>query len=404
MESHEPQFRGVWIPADVLHLFRERTVTAMDVFLLVQIDSLVQKEVGCYASNEYLGKMMGWTPRAVQLSVAKLKKLGLLKQVGYDGRHRYLETAWSRVPTRGAMDCAPNKSRGAKDCAQALKAKALSYTGGGLKEVNEMLIPNTNITTTPIKDFDKHTAKRLRNTLLTIRRASGPFSVNKWAKQIQLLRTIDDQDEQTISEVVTWFNDHANDQYTPRVYSAETFRKKFCQLQDAMTRERPAAPVGVFIEPETKEWARKWGKIWPKNTNKDDELITIQVTRNNYTAFDHELWHAILYYRAVAEELKRINGFQNSKDTLPVLMLERLRHDMESVETFTRKWIDNLHRLAHNWDAWTGKLANCGFKRDSLFFIKMGRGWFQAYSGNPKDFDKAMELITNAIGEEKRHG
>ena len=97
-ESQQTHFRGCWIPADIMQLFWDGKINSRETMLLATIDSLVSPEKGCWASNAYLASVVGLKSTThLTEAIGKLKKLGLLFQTSFDGRHRYLETAWSRI-------------------------------------------------------------------------------------------------------------------------------------------------------------------------------------------------------------------------------------------------------------------------------------------------------------------
>lgn len=81
-------FKGVWIPKEI-YLNKELNWT--DKMLLVEIDSLDTEE-HCFASNEYFAEFLGVSIRAVSASVAKLKELGYIEQIYFDGRKRGLKS------------------------------------------------------------------------------------------------------------------------------------------------------------------------------------------------------------------------------------------------------------------------------------------------------------------------
>src|SRR5277367_3080928 len=81
------RFTGYWIPEELSKL--GISITAQ--LLLSTIDSLQQDAPNyCFASNEYLAKMMGLSPSRVSFYITRLKRLGLIEQVSYDGRIRRL--------------------------------------------------------------------------------------------------------------------------------------------------------------------------------------------------------------------------------------------------------------------------------------------------------------------------
>lgn len=91
------KFRGVWIPANVWFMFLKKEIGSTELHLLATIDSLVTPEKGCFASNKYLGEILGVRPDYIARLISKLKKKKLISQVRFDGRRRFLETVWSRV-------------------------------------------------------------------------------------------------------------------------------------------------------------------------------------------------------------------------------------------------------------------------------------------------------------------
>ena len=86
--SHNRDFKGVWIDKEI-YLNEELSWT--EKILLIEIDSLDNDiEKGCFASNEYLGNFLGVAASTVANLVSKLKKLGYINQVFFDGRNRGL--------------------------------------------------------------------------------------------------------------------------------------------------------------------------------------------------------------------------------------------------------------------------------------------------------------------------
>lgn len=79
-------FKGVWIPKEIwLH----PELTMLEKFIAAEVDSL-DGDDGCYAGNEHFMKMTGAKESTVRNAIGKLKKLGLVQQVNFDGRLRYL--------------------------------------------------------------------------------------------------------------------------------------------------------------------------------------------------------------------------------------------------------------------------------------------------------------------------
>lgn len=76
---------GLWIPVEIEVL----PLNLSEKVLLAEIVSL--DRVGeCFASNEHFSKLLGVRPDSASRMISKLKKLGYIKQSGFDGRRRKL--------------------------------------------------------------------------------------------------------------------------------------------------------------------------------------------------------------------------------------------------------------------------------------------------------------------------
>lgn len=94
-ETHKRQCTGVWLPVEVLD---DESLIPTDKILLVEIDSLRgENNEGCFASNEYLGRHVNLSPRGVETAIRRLKDKGLIYQVKFDGRRRWLKVVWPNV-------------------------------------------------------------------------------------------------------------------------------------------------------------------------------------------------------------------------------------------------------------------------------------------------------------------
>lgn len=83
------RFTGYWIPVELTKL----GLTKIEQFLLSMIDSLESEAPEyCFASNAYLADKMEMSESRVSFYITKLKRMGLIKQVGFNGRRRILRT------------------------------------------------------------------------------------------------------------------------------------------------------------------------------------------------------------------------------------------------------------------------------------------------------------------------
>ncbi|TGM35684.1 helix-turn-helix domain-containing protein [Leptospira levettii] len=76
---------GLWIPVEIEAL----PLNLTEKVLLAEIVSL-DRAGECFASNEHFSKLLGVRPDSASRMISKLKKLGYIKQTGFDGRKRKL--------------------------------------------------------------------------------------------------------------------------------------------------------------------------------------------------------------------------------------------------------------------------------------------------------------------------
>jgi Helix-turn-helix domain len=98
-------FKGIWIPAE---LWLDNRLTPEEKVFIAEIDSLDRGKDHCYASNEYFSDFFQCKERKIQDMLSKLKKLGFVEQVSFDGRNRIiksnLKTIYTKFSTSDAQE------------------------------------------------------------------------------------------------------------------------------------------------------------------------------------------------------------------------------------------------------------------------------------------------------------
>lgn len=82
-------FKGIWIPKEV---WLDERLSALEKMILAEIDSLDDGETGCFAGNFYLAEFCQCSEAKITKAIAKLKSLGYIEVVGFDGRKRVLRS------------------------------------------------------------------------------------------------------------------------------------------------------------------------------------------------------------------------------------------------------------------------------------------------------------------------
>ena len=100
-----------------------------------------------------------------------------------------------------------------------------------------------------VNEFDKDCSLRLAKTIQEKHLTRRRIYLNKWIPHFQKLRVDDGIEEERIKKVLDWFLLHIKNQYTPKIYSAEGFRKKFFQIETAMVQDKRQ---GVFDDFDVK--------------------------------------------------------------------------------------------------------------------------------------------------------
>ena len=111
-EAQMRHFRGCWCRAELFDLLESKSIDPREMVLLMVVDSLVNSKGGdCYASNEYLGDVLGTSERHIKRMIFHLHEMGLVRRTGFNGRRRTLVTAWSRVPQPRHPDRNPSSGQ-----------------------------------------------------------------------------------------------------------------------------------------------------------------------------------------------------------------------------------------------------------------------------------------------------
>ena len=99
------QFKGLWIPAEVV----ERSdLTAVDKMLWADIDSFSGNDSTWFKSNRRAAKDMGVSERTITRGLTKLQQCGLIRATQFDGRVRHYVSTLSRQIDEAASTNSPD--------------------------------------------------------------------------------------------------------------------------------------------------------------------------------------------------------------------------------------------------------------------------------------------------------
>ncbi len=279
---------GWFIPIEIVELFQSGKINSTEAFLLATIDSLVDENRGCHAGNGFLAEKMGTTGNVISSIITKLKRIGLITQIDFDGRERNLETIWSKIKLslkalkehkaeiKGRM-CKNKKQSQPKAGGrvnQKLEAESTKSTNrvtsrvtrgenkiktmselkssdgntssnGDSSSNNNNSIRRKNPRTPKSKEkkkptkFDTRAAKELRDVITSTVKINCNASMTQWANQIRMMRERDQVPQEKIRETIKWYANHIGGKFDLEAYSANSFRAKFQngQFTAAMRRD-----------------------------------------------------------------------------------------------------------------------------------------------------------------------
>ena len=88
-EFHEEQFQGWYIEEYIFDAFRDKEISAKELILLAEIDSLT--DIDCsQVTNNYLAKLLHIGTSRISQMLSKLKHLNFIVQEGTNGKKRNL--------------------------------------------------------------------------------------------------------------------------------------------------------------------------------------------------------------------------------------------------------------------------------------------------------------------------
>jgi len=83
-------FQGILIPEEIWEL-QDLSIQDRVILSGIKYLSSLEADGNCCESNESISKFFSLSTRVIQRSLSKLKKLGYIEQISFDGRTRSLK-------------------------------------------------------------------------------------------------------------------------------------------------------------------------------------------------------------------------------------------------------------------------------------------------------------------------
>jgi hypothetical protein len=186
-------------------------------------------------------------------------------------------------------------------------------------------------------------ATKLAGILLKANRISKAPSNAKWAVDLAKLETTDNIPLGRVAAVVDWLTTNIAHQYTPKVFSAESFRKKFLAIELAMssgqTGEAASVQQSTTALKEAEILISHWGHRWPDGTDTASLPQAVAASLSNLRAF----YEQVKVFR---------RGRTDTFAELAALVIQATGQPIDAAEAH---W-GYVHRGAWRWPNWGGKV------------------------------------------------
>jgi len=277
---------NIVIPAEVLF---HPDLTSREKILFGFINNLAYSEQGCWASNKYLGGLIGVRPDTTSTAIAKLAELEFIF-LEYQTRHSdgmtvrkihtnkeypvlYAEMLQEKMEEISKPKIQTKIGRPKKPSDKIQKGVWQNPKGDMVNPKRGIGFGQNNIDNKLDKDIDNKylsrdlkapeseneknkpsakernkdflpLAKELSEIICTQKNMKHTSSqINSWANEIRILIESNGVTRERVQAALDWYRDNIGGEYIPVIESGHSLRSKFIRLEDAMKREKKEKPA-----------------------------------------------------------------------------------------------------------------------------------------------------------------
>ena len=141
-------FKGIWITKE---LWLARDINIQEKCLIAEIDSLDCSEDHCFASDKYLMKFMGCSRSVLQRMLKKIKELGYVSVVSFDGRERQMRSNL-KVAVKEKNNDVPKSGQHTSQKWDSTRPKSGTQSVKGREKVKKTTTARSSNSSTSFKD------------------------------------------------------------------------------------------------------------------------------------------------------------------------------------------------------------------------------------------------------------
>ena len=208
--------------------------------LYSEITALVNEKGYCWANNRYFADLYEVSQVSISKWIGDLERNGFIKCELKNNNKRkiYIER-----PLKKSL-------RGYKEKFKGVQRKVLGYNNNTINNKTKLAKKHRHVRSLLSfgdKTFYVKYAKKLSSLINKEGRMSRKVGIERWTKEIRLLRTSQSIEKIRIKNVIEWLRHHLNDEYTPKIYKADDFREKFKRIEDAMSMSNKKSETGETV-------------------------------------------------------------------------------------------------------------------------------------------------------------
>lgn len=231
--------------------------------------------------------------------------------------------------------------------------------------------------TVQINDIDRIRARKLCSQLFKDHRISATRRpiMSKWYWHFHELNLELDFDGARLDRVLDWYCQNSTNKFTPIVFSADMFHRKFYQIEMAMERAQRDSGQSVVITNHARKLAKSLEDLnWPKNFA-SKLPIAVQISLDNYQAF----------VKTLLQKVKPKNFRRYILD-----------NHLVDAKQFIRRWFEDAHVRVSAWPDWSGSPKSIIFRVDAAPFERMFYDWCRDYTTDKSLIYETLKAIQNA--------
>lgn len=281
------KFIGYIIPVNIVILFERKTINLQEMFLWSMIRALTDYENSrpCYASRAYFAEKLNLSEDRVTRLLSHLRSLGLIEDVGFDGRKRQMiAISPQRLVKKTKADSVKTtrltrrKQLGDNKVDNKVDNKREESKDSSLSRVSRKR--GLGLVDDPPDELAVTLSKKLIESIKRENMLPPRSRITAWIKVMKVL--INDYGGEEVSQVVEWYSQNVCKEMVPEAFYGKSFKLKYLNIKRAMQRDK--GPEDLEISDKAKQAALRVEGAFPPGDRESVEKL-IQISFDRFTKF-----------------------------------------------------------------------------------------------------------------------